>query len=114
MPRRILVVDDEPMVLDVTAQMLEDLGCEVLTATNAEDALRRISDDSHIEILVTDINMPGMDGRELAARAVHIHKNLKVIVLSGSQVDGCGFPLVRKPFSQDDLRQTMLNHTGLC
>jgi two-component system cell cycle response regulator CpdR len=114
MSRVVLAVDDEPLVLDMTAEMLEDLGCEVLTATNANEALEKLCTDSRIEILLTDINMPGMDGCELAERAVQICNELKVIVLSGRHVDGCGFPLVRKPFSQDDLKQTMLHHTGLC
>lgn len=114
MSRVVLAVDDEPLVLDITAQMLEDLGCEVLTATNASEALATLTTDSRVEILVTDINMPGVDGCELAERALGICSKLKVIVLSGHHSDGCRFPLVRKPFSQDDLKRTMSRHTGLC
>ena len=58
MSRVVLVVDDEAMVLDVTASMLEDLGCEVVTARGGNDALRRLSMDGRIEVLITDINMP--------------------------------------------------------
>jgi len=43
-----------------------------------------------------------------------MNARLKVIVVSGRQVDGCGFPIIRKPFSQDDLKRTMLHNTGLC
>jgi two-component system, cell cycle response regulator CpdR len=114
MSRVVLAVDDEPLALDVTTEMLEDLGCEVLTAANAYEALERLHSDNRIEILVTDINMPGIDGCELAERAMRICNELKVIVLSGRQVNGCGFPLVRKPFSRDDLKATMSRHTGLC
>jgi two-component system cell cycle response regulator CpdR len=114
MSRVVLAVDDEPLVLYITAEMLEDLGCEVLTATNADEALDKLRTDSRIEVLLTDVHMPGMDGCLLAEKAVQISKDLKVIVLSGRNVDGCGFPLIRKPFSQDDLKQTMLQHTGLC
>src|SRR5580658_6194265 len=92
--RVVLVVDDEPLVLDVTASMLEDLGCEVVTAANAREALQKLSTDQRIEILVTDINMPGMDGYELATRAKRIREQLKVIVLSGREQHGSGFPLV--------------------
>jgi two-component system cell cycle response regulator CpdR len=112
--RVVLVVDDEPLVLDVTATMLEDLGCEVVTAGDAEEALGKLSSDRRIEILITDINMPGMDGYELAETAVQMRKQLKVIVLSGRQRDGHGFPLIRKPFLQEDLRRTMKHNTGLC
>src|SRR5277367_5265961 len=112
MSRVVLVVDDEPLVLDITAEMLENLGCEVLTATKAYEALERLSTDTRIEMLVTDINMPGIDGCELAERAVGISNKLEVIVLSGRHVDGCGFTLVRKPFSQDDLKRTISRHTA--
>jgi CheY-like chemotaxis protein len=112
--RVVLVVDDEPLVLEVTALMLKDLGCEVVTALNAEDALEKLSADKRIEILITDINMPGMDGYELAATAKRVREELRVIMLSGREADGGGFPLVRKPFLQQDLKQTMMEHTGLC
>jgi two-component system cell cycle response regulator CpdR len=112
--RVVLVVDDEPLVLDVTASMLEDIGCEVITAASGEDALDLISTDPRIEILITDINMPDMDGYALAHLATEMRKPLKVIVLSGQESDGRGFPLVRKPFLREDLRKTMAQHTGLC
>jgi two-component system cell cycle response regulator CpdR len=112
--RRVLVVDDEPLVRDVTATMLEDFGCEVVTAGGGQEALKKLSADRKIEILITDINMPGMDGCELAAAAVQMRKQLKVIVLSGRHKDGCGFPLIRKPFLAEDLRRTMKQNTGLC
>jgi two-component system cell cycle response regulator CpdR len=114
MSRLVLVVDDEPLVLDVTASMLEDLGCEVTTAANGKDALRMLSMNDRIEILITDINMPGMDGLELAERARRMREGLKVIVLSGRERDGSSFPLIRKPFLEQDLKRTMAQHTGLC
>ena len=74
MSRVVLVVDDEPMVLDVTASMLEDLGCEVVTAHGGNDALSKLSADDRIEVLITDINMPDMDGYELAVKATDMRK----------------------------------------
>ena len=112
--RVVLVVDDEAMVLDVTASMLEDLGCEVVTARGGNDALRKLSTDARIEVLITDINMPGMDGYELAEKATRMREELKVIVLSGHANDARGFPLIRKPFLESDLKRTMAQHTGLC
>jgi CheY-like chemotaxis protein len=66
MARTVLVVDDEPWVLDVTALMLKDFGCQVVIAADAFDALVKLAVDQAIEILITDINMPGMNGYELA------------------------------------------------
>ena len=114
MSRVVLVVDDEPLVLEVTASMLEDLGCEVVTAHGGNDALRKLSTDGRIEVLITDINMPGMDGYELAEKASRMREGLKVIVLSGRPHAGGGFPLIQKPFSEGDLRRTMAQHSGLC
>ena len=114
MTRAVLVVDDEPLVRDVTASILEDFGCEVITAASGSEALEKLSSHHRIEILITDINMPGMDGYELAERAKRMHRRLKVIVLSGRERDGMGFPLVRKPFLARDLKRVMALHTGLC
>jgi two-component system, cell cycle response regulator CpdR len=112
--RLVLVVDDEPLVLEAARFMLEDLGCEVITATGGSDALRKLATDSRIEILITDVNMPGMDGFELAERAKRMREGLKVIVLSGQERNGSGFPLLRKPFLERDLKRTMAQYTGLC
>jgi CheY-like chemotaxis protein len=92
--------------------MLEDLGCEVVTAASGLDALERLSENANIDILVTDLNMPGMDGYELAQRAAATRPGLQVIMLSGREIDG--WPVVRKPFLQQDLAHTMKQTTGLC
>lgn len=65
MARAVLVVDDEPLILEMTASMLEELGCEVSTAATGSEALSRLAKDPPIEILITDLNMPGMGGYEL-------------------------------------------------
>lgn len=70
--------------------------------------------DRRIEVLITDLNMPGMSGYELAERAKGIHERLKVIVLSGREQNGGGLPLIRKPFLAKDLKRVMAQHTGLC
>ena len=70
--------------------------------------------DDSIEILITDINMPEMDGYELVDRAHAIRSDLKVIMLSGREPDGHGFPFIRKPFFEQDLLATMSRTTGTC
>ena len=114
MSRKVLLVDDEPLMLEVVAEMLGDLGCEVVTACCGRDALERLSAESRIEVLITDINMPGMDGYELADSALNRRHQLKVILLSGRETSGHGFPLIRKPFLRSDLERTMAANTGLC
>jgi two-component system cell cycle response regulator CpdR len=107
MVRVVLVVDDEPLVLDLTADMLADLGFEVVTANGGRQALAKLVADPRIEILITDMNMPGMDGYQLAQEAKQIREGLQLIGLSGLQRTGCGFPIIGKPFRPDDLTRTM-------
>ena len=113
MSRKVLVVDDNPLVLLAASSMLAELGCDVDTAADAEEALE-ISADRPVEVLITDVSMPGMDSFELAHAAKKMNEQLKVIVVTGGDTDGHGFPVVRKPFSREDLQRTMARNTGLC
>ena len=107
MARVVLAVDDESLVLEVTASMLEDLGCEVVTALDGEEALSKLAADPRIEVLVTDINMPRMSGYELAEKAKRIRARLQIVGLAGRETDRCGFPVIRKPFLREDLMRAM-------
>jgi CheY-like chemotaxis protein len=108
----VLLVDDDPAVREALAAMLEDLGCGVVTAETGFEALEQIRRNPHIEILITDINMPGMDGRELARRAKKLRDDLHVMLLSGRERGRDGFPLIGKPFSEDDLADAIRRATG--
>ncbi|MGY4511358.1 response regulator [Bradyrhizobium sp. USDA 3650] len=114
MSHTVLVVDDDPNVLDVIAFMLEDLGCKVVCAHSGPEALDTLTKNEDVSILITDINMPGMDGHELAELAMRVRPTLKVLQLSGRERRRDGFPLLRKPFSEEDLARVMEQTTGLC
>lgn len=114
MRHTVLVVDDDPDVLVVIAGMLEDLGCDVVSAQCGSEALDHLTRNSRISILITDINMPGMDGHELAQRATRINPDLKILQLSGRERRRDGYPMIRKPFSEDELAMTMQRTTGVC
>src|ERR1700731_4714548 len=101
--RTVLVVDDDPLVLGVTASMLEDLGCRVETASSTDQALDKLESNGAIEVLITDINMPGVGGYELAERTKRIRADVRIILLSGRESEGRGLPLIRKPFLDTDL-----------
>jgi CheY-like chemotaxis protein len=67
--RCVLVVDDEWLSLEYARTLLEELGCEVVTATCGIEALDALSVNERIDVLVTDFQMPGMNGLELIERA---------------------------------------------
>jgi CheY-like chemotaxis protein len=113
MGRRVLLVDDDVFVLEVIAYMLADLGYDILTSRSGTEALGTIANDQTIEILISDINMPGLAGSELAERARAYRPELKVILVTGGPADSRGFPLLRKPFAQSDLQRVMAETTGL-
>jgi CheY-like chemotaxis protein len=112
MSRTVLVVDDDASVLEAIAGMLEDLGCEVISAKSGQEALDRLRRNKRISILITD--MPGMDGHELAERARRLSPELKILRLSGRERRRDGYPMIRKPFSTEDLVNAMQKTTGVC
>lgn len=114
MTHTVLVVDDDSSVLEMLVNMLEDLGCDVVSARSGEEALAQLEQNERISILITDINMPGMDGHELAELATRVRPNLKVLQLSGREPRRGGLPMIRKPFSFEDLANVMKQTTGLC
>jgi CheY-like chemotaxis protein len=105
-----LLVDDDPLVRASTADMLAELGYEVLEASSGEDALRFLQDDQPFDILVTDHLMPGVSGTELA-RLVRISKPaLPVLLVSGyGERDGLDpdMPRLAKPFRRDELATSL-------
>jgi CheY-like chemotaxis protein len=114
MTHTVLIVDDDAAVLDVIASMLEDIGCEVVCAHSGDEALETLTRQPNISILITDINMPGMDGHELAERAKSISPELRILQLSGGERRRGGYPMIRKPFTEEDLVKTMQRTTGVC
>jgi CheY-like chemotaxis protein len=84
-PTRILVVDDNVPLLKTTVRMLADNGYHVLTAEDGGQALRVLESGEPIDILFTDLVLPGpLLGHQLAARALAMRPGLKVLYTSGS------------------------------
>ena len=74
---------------------------------------RLSGNDQDIDLLITDIQMPGMGGAELVERAKEMRPTLKVIVTSGRAEAPTGIPLMRKPFGFDDLVRAVKHHMAL-
>ncbi|KAA8606681.1 histidine kinase [Salipiger aestuarii] len=99
----ILAVDDDADLLELSARQLRSLGYAVVTAPDGPSALALLEDIPEIDLLYTDVSMPGdMDGGELATRARARRPGLAVLYTSGGLVEGPS-PLLRKPVSEDIL-----------
>ena len=107
---RALVVDDEDLVRPSAADMLADLGFEVLEASSAERAIELLERGPQVDLLVTDHLMPGMSGAELAYKVRERWPQTRTIVISGyADVEGIGPGLLRlnKPFRQSELVEAL-------
>ncbi len=108
----LLVVEDEPALLRQTCAMLESLGYRVLAAPDPEEALRLAREyRGDIDLVLTDVVMPGMNGRELAIEVRRRRKGLGVMYMSGYAADvvsrkgglETGAAFIEKPFTRDEL-----------
>ena len=111
---RVLLVEDEPEVRDVTAAFLAALGCEVTPCPDAEQALAVLTESSDFDLLLTDIALgAGMRGSELARRAEIHSPQLAVLLMSGYAAEDLGdaqqapWELLRKPFTRRELAQAV-------
>jgi CheY-like chemotaxis protein len=108
---RILLVEDNELVLKIARRSLEHAGYQVIEATNAADALQRCREEKGaIDLLVTDMVMPGMNGRDLAETILAEYPVIKVLFISGYtgdmllRVGGVAdIALLEKPFTPDSL-----------
>jgi len=112
----ILVVEDDEDVLAVTAESLRDLGYQVVTAVNAARALEILSGDQPIDLLFSDVIIPGgTDGAQLAVKARRVRPELKVLLTSGYTAAALslehGLPdnlnVVGKPYQRDELARKL-------
>jgi PAS domain S-box-containing protein len=107
----VLVVEDEDGLRDVAKRLLMQQGHPVLVAANADEAVELFEGNASIEVLLTDVVMPGLSGPELARQLVERRPGLKVIYMSGYLEDTIvrhgvlrpGIAFLRKPFSAETL-----------
>ena len=83
MKRSVLVVEDEALVRMLLVEALEDQGYTVLEADNGNTALDIVTSPERIDLLATDVGLPGINGRQLAEMARALRPDLKVLFLTG-------------------------------
>ena len=106
---RILMVEDEPAVRTAAVRILRAAGYTVIEVGSAAAAIELANSEAGIDLLLTDMVMPGMSGRELSRNLRAVRPDLGVVYMSGyseelvmrdSELDG---PLVQKPFTRESL-----------
>ena len=85
----VLVVDDEPTIRELLTLMLGTRGWRILTAENGAEALdlARSAAGANIDILITDLRMPGMSGSDLALEVTLLHPGVRTLFMSGYSID---------------------------
>jgi CheY-like chemotaxis protein len=108
----VLVVDDEPTVRMLAAEVLEELGYAAIEAADATLGLQALRAAGRIDLLVTDVGLPGgMNGRQLADAARELRPGLKVLFITGYAENAVighghlapGMQVITKPFAMDTL-----------
>jgi CheY-like chemotaxis protein len=105
------VVEDEDNVRHMTVEALRELGYSVIEASGGKDALQQLAHHPHIDLLFTDIVMPGMNGKMVADAVKDRHPGIKVIFTTGFTRNAIvhngivepGINLLTKPFTLEQL-----------
>lgn len=111
---RILVVDDEPPIVQLCVKILVRAGHEVEGVTSGGDALTRLT-SAPVDLLVVDYNMPGLNGIEVIRRARTLQPSLKVVMITAhrtrkaaeEELGGGPNWVLMKPFTPNELVQTV-------
>ena len=118
----VLVVEDEPVVRDLVVEVLRDLGYRTVEAQDGPSGLSVVQSPARIDLLVTDVGLPGLNGRQLADRAREARPGLKVLFITGyaenamfggGQLDP-GMQMITKPFPVEVLAariREMIEHS---
>ena len=106
-PRIVLIVDDDPQILRLLRAMLGPQNVRVLAAPLPSDALR-ICGEEKVDLLISDISMPEMDGNKLAERVFKLNPRVSVLLISGAvdaapAVKGGQVRFLKKPFFPAEL-----------
>jgi DNA-binding NtrC family response regulator len=104
---RVLVVEDEQLYLTALGKMLNRAGYDVLRATGSRQALEIIKNEPPIDVVLSDVTMPGMPGTDLVREVALISPQTATMLMTGGVIGSAELPngttLLRKPFSMQDL-----------
>jgi len=112
---RILLVDDTDVVRMMVSEVLSDAGYQVIEAEDASSALAQLRTEVPIDLVVSDVGLPGMNGRDMADVARTLRPGLPILFITGYAENAVtrqeflaeGMALLSKPFSLNDLLNTV-------
>ena len=118
---RVLLVEDDHVLRAVSADTLNDLGYRAIPASNGRQALDELERDRDIKVLMTDIELPGMDGQQLAAEARRRRPGIGILFVTGyddfiregTLLRKEGFEYLAKPYGCEDLARALKRFGGL-
>jgi PAS domain S-box-containing protein len=114
----VLVVDDEPTVRMLVIETLQDLGYAAIEATDGLSGLKILQSDARIDLLITDVGLPGLNGRQMAEAARTTRPDLKILFMTGYAHNAAigngnvlepGMEIMSKPFALEDLAKKIRN-----
>ncbi len=108
---KILVVDDDPLVRDMLAMILSDGGYEVKTAENGLEAVTKLQSGSDIEVIISDMNMPEMDGNALIREIRKNDEDIPIIILTGNNEISVAVEAIRNGASEYLLKDENIQDT---
>jgi CheY-like chemotaxis protein len=116
-PLRLLLIDDEEIVRVATAEMIRDLGHQVVEAASGAEGLAKLADGLEVDAVISDYKMPRMNGAELARRVRELHPRTAMLIITGytGTADDLpkGFPRLAKPFNQADIAHALAALIGV-
>ncbi len=111
----VLVVEDEPIVRGLIAEELKELGYQAIEAADGPEGLAVLQSKTRIDLMVTDIGLPGLNGRQIADAGRELRPDLKILFMTGYAENAAlasgflepGMEMITKPFAMEALATRM-------
>lgn len=108
---RVLLVEDDQAVRSVVERLLRSLGCEVVPVSTGRDAIRLVELGTRVDVVLTDLDLPDVDGLAVARAVTAASPDTRVVLMSGTirfvPPDLRGAAFLQKPFSQAELTRAL-------
>lgn len=115
----VLLVEDEPFLRELVMESLQDAGYSVVEASDGNSGLQALQSDQRIDVLLSDIKLPDIDGYQVAESARTLRPGVKVILMTGyapsplpAALQSVVYRVLQKPFSLDTLPDTVAAALG--